>query len=79
MAKVNIVTMAALRPLWLGLVSKHDQSYSVSPMPLDSVVGVHKDLLTDAMLIFGDTEEAVKAAVDNAFPGYRPTRLAKRR
>lgn len=47
-------------------------------MPLDAVVGVHKDLLADAMLIFGDTKDAVMAAVDNAFPGYRPTKLAQR-
>lgn len=77
-AKVNIVTLAAMSPLWFSVVSKEDRSYTISPMPLDSVVGLHKDLLSDAMLIFGDTEAAVRRGVDNAFPGYREARLTKR-
>lgn len=76
MGKVSIVTLAAMSPTWLAVVCKHDQTYSLTAMPLDAVVGVHKDLLTDAMLIVGGTEEAVQRGVDNAFPGYRRTKLA---
>lgn len=76
MKKVNIVTMAAMSPMWLAIVCKDTNIYSISPMPLDSVVALHKDdLLADAMLIVGGSEEAVQRGVDNAFPGYRKKKL----
>lgn len=78
MGKVNIVTLAAMSPTWLAVISKDDQSYSISSMPLDSVVGLHKDLLTDAMLIVGNTEQVVQRGVDNAFPGYKRLKLVSR-
>jgi len=66
----NIVTLAAMSPTWLAVVDKADQSYRIGPMPLDSLVTLHKSVLDDAMLIVGGTEEAVQHGVDNAFPGF---------
>lgn len=66
----NIVTLVGLEALFVGVVDKRQRSYHVVELKPDTVVGLHKSFLVDAVLVFATEKMKLVADLTAAYPDY---------